>query len=1004
MGATRVAGRLTLPLGDPGALGTGTAGYDAETLRRFFTLTPDDLVLVGRARGDHNRLGLALLLAWARAEQRLVSAPAMLPPPVIAHIAAQLGLTPPALAGYGHRPATHTAHAAVVCAHLALRPFSAGDERRLRAFLEAAAAHTGNTAALLDAATDWLVREGVLRPLGETTLARLIYGARATAEEALFAAVAARLTDAERAALDALCRVDDGISPVARLVAPPPQASAPALEEACARLVQVRAALPATLAWGDITPNRRRQWAALVRRQSAQALRRYPAAKRQTLLLAFLGVRQEELTDAAVEMFDVLIGRVAGATSEAVRAAKLAQAEAYAEGARLFRRVAEVLLDEAVPPGAVRAAVFARVPREQLDVIVAAGTPAEDGEIGLFCAALAGHFRQLRAVARPVLRTLRFGSPRADNPLLPALALLRTLFAESRVGLPPTAPVAFVPARWDRAVHRTGRPDRHAWEACLLLEMRAALRAGDLTVVGSRRYTPWDTGLYTPTAWAVRRASWQAERGTTEDGPAAVARALAELDALTVRVAAGLATNADARISKGKLALTALDRMEVPPEATRARDALAALLPRVELPELLMEVDRWTDFTRTLTHLTGRREPTAEHLAAIRPALFAVLVAEATNLGFATMARAAGLPEAQLARVYDWYFREETLRQAIVALITHHRTLPLTARFGAGTTSSSDGVRFGVAASTLNARHHPRYFGMRRGVTVYSHVSDQGTQFWIDVVNCQLREATYVLDGLLYQETLPIHEHYTDTHGYTDILFGLFEVLGYHFAPRLRDLPDQVLARAHADADYGALDAVLRQPIRGDLIARHWDELHRLGASLKDGLAVPSLVVAKLQALQRQNPLQQALQELGRLAKTRHILQYVDDRALRRRVLVGLNKQERLHALARTICFGRQGRFGDRGYEAQLNRASALSLVINALIVWDTTYLAAAEDDLARRGQPVSDAAWAHLTPLLWEHIHLVGQYRFEEPVLHGRLRPLRASAAEEEVETDEEA
>jgi TnpA family transposase len=93
---------------------------------------------------------------------------------------------------------------------------------------------------------------------------------------------------------------------------------------------------------------------------------------------------------------------------------------------------------------------------------------------------------------------------------------------------------------------------------------------------------------------------------------------------------------------------------------------------------------------------------------------------------------------------------------------------------------------------------------------------------------------------------------------------------------------------------------------------------------------------------------------IGRLAKTRPILQYVDDQALRRRVLVGLNKQERLHALARTICFGRQGRFGDRGYEAQRNRASALSLVINALIVWDTTYLAAAADELARRGKQQS--------------------------------------------------
>ena len=58
-----------------------------------------------------------------------------------------------------------------------------------------------------------------------------------------------------------------------------------------------------------------------------------------------------------------------------------------------------------------------------------------------------------------------------------------------------------------------------------------------------------------------------------------------------------------------------------------------------------------------------------------------------------------------------------------------------------------------------------------------------------------------------------------------------------------------------------------------------------------------------------QNPLQQALQEVGRLAKTLHILEYVDDPAFRRRVLIGLNKGEHLHSLARDIAFGRQGRF-----------------------------------------------------------------------------------------------
>ena len=66
--------------------------------------------------------------------------------------------------------------------------------------------------------------------------------------------------------------------------------------------------------------------------------------------------------------------------------------------------------------------------------------------------------------------------------------------------------------------------------------------------------------------------------------------------------------------------------------------------------------------------------------------------------------------------------------------------------------------------------------------------------------------------------------------------------------------------------------------------------MNRLAASLKDGLVRPSLVVSKLQAMQRQNPLQQAIQELGRLGKTGHILHYVDDPPFRRRVLIGLNK------------------------------------------------------------------------------------------------------------------
>jgi TnpA family transposase len=253
-----------------------------------------------------------------------------------------------------------------------------------------------------------------------------------------------------------------------------------------------------------------------------------------------------------------------------------------------------------------------------------------------------------------------------------------------------------------------------------------------------------------------------------------------------------------------------------------------------------------------------------------------------------------------------------------------------------------------------------------------------------------MREATYVLDGLLYQDAPEIKEHYTDTGGYTDIIFGLFTLLGFRFAPRLRDLSDQTLYRARKGADYGVLAPTFKKDIRDQLIVEHWDDLNRVAASLKDGLLRPSLLVSRLQSMQRQNPLQQALQELGRIAKTWHILEYIDDPAFRRRVLVGLNKGETLHSLAREISFGRQGRFMDRGYEAQLNRASALSLVINAIGVWNTRYFEHAQTALTQEGITLPEDLWSHVSPFQWAHIHFNGTYHFPEVTPEGSFRPLR--------------
>src|ERR1700682_5694891 len=126
-------------------------------------------------------------------------------------------------------------------------------------------------------------------------------------------------------------------------------------------------------------------------------------------------------------------------------------------------------------------------------------------------------------------------------------------------------------------------------------------------------------------------------------------------------------------------------------------------------------------------------------------------------------------------------------------------------------------------------------------------------------------------DEILDNETeLPINQHSTDTAGYSELIFSLFDLVGLQFSPRIRDMADQRLYRLDRSVRYQHIEPLFSGTLNQDLILRRWDDLLRVAGSVKMGWVTASLL-GKLQSDRRQNALMRTLQVYGRLIKTIHI-------------------------------------------------------------------------------------------------------------------------------------
>jgi TnpA family transposase len=958
-----------------------------EDLVSVFTLSPKDITKVLLHRGQPNYLGFGLQMCALRylgfAPDDLSTAPSS----VVKYVARQLGVSPEALKQYGTRPQTRTDHLQEILSYLEFREANATDLQALAAFVLERALEHDKPIVLFQMACEYLKSEHIVRP-GVTTLERMVITAREQAERETYRRLEPLLTEEFRARLDQVLEPPETTkrTPLVWLRQGAVSFSPAAIVGEIEKLSYVRGLGVEGWDLSTLTPNRRKFLSQVGKKSTNQALQRTAPSRRYPILVAFLRQVAEELMDEIMDLFDRCMAQVDARARRDLEEFRRNAARAINEKVTMFTDLTGMVLDPQIADPDLRTQIYKRHSKERLQAAMEESArlmrPADDNYFDF----LTTRYTYVRQFAPAFLSAFTFRANRRGEPLVEAVSVLNRIKRK----VPENAPVDFMPAKWRPYVlDKESKIDRRSYEMCVLWELRGALRAGNVWLEGSRRYANPETYLIPRDQWASLRTETCRLVQIPESGTERLRERQQELEARLAQFDKGLPRNSQVRMEKGELIVSPLRAEEMPARVSILQEAVQESLPLVELTDLLVEVDSWTHFSRHLEHAGDGEPRTKERLTH----LYAAILAQACNLGITAMAQLADLSYEQLEWCTNWYLREETLRPAVTTVVNYQYRLPLSRNFGGGTLSSSDGQRFPVAVKTRNATALPRYFGLGQGLTFFSWTSDQYSQYGSKVAPSTSRDATYVLDEILDNETeLPIVEHATDTAGYTEMLFALFDLLGLQFAPRIRDLGEQRLYRMDRTKTYQHIEPLLKGVINQEMITNAWDDLLRVAGSLKRGWVTSSLFISRMQAYPRQNALARALQEYGRLVKTLFILRYLENPDYRRRIHAQLNKGEALHALRQFLFFANQGYIRRHQPEDQANQASCLNLVTNAVVTWNTTYMMDAITNLRAKGHAVADNDLVHLSPALYAHINRYGKYHFEaEATLDQQpRRPLR--------------
>jgi TnpA family transposase len=305
--------------------------------------------------------------------------------------------------------------------------------------------------------------------------------------------------------------------------------------------------------------------------------------------------------------------------------------------------------------------------------------------------------------------------------------------------------------------------------------------------------------------------------------------------------------------------------------------------------------------------------------------------------------------------------------------------------WGAGSTAvASDSTHFSAFDQNIFTEWHSRYGG--RGVLIYWHVEHKSMAIHSQLITCTASEVAAMIDGAIrHGTTMEVEGNYVDSHGQSEVGFGVSRLLGFDLLPRIKRINKVRLYRAVAgepDAYPGLAPAMMNRAIRWDIIAEQYDQMIKYATAIRTGTASTEAILRRFTKANAIHPTYQAMIEVGRAQKTIFVARYLRERDLQREINEGLNVMESWNRANSVIFFGKGGDIASNRRDEQelsvlcLRVLQAALVYVNTLMVQDVL----ADDDWS---ESLSGEDRRGLTPLFWAHVAPYGEVKLD---MHSRL------------------